>query len=174
MSAVSINRLTNANIYVGGNNFLGCVDEITLPAIKAKQVDVNVLGLNAAWELPAGMEKMGGKCKFNALYEEVIATMGNPFKAVQLQARANLERYDSTGKTSEVPAVAFLTVRFKDSLAALTLKPNDNAEQESEYSCTYYRLEIDGKSIIEIDALTNVFFVAGEDILQQYRSNIGL
>jgi P2 family phage contractile tail tube protein len=36
MSKIQINRLTNANVYMDGNNLLGRAEEINLPQIKHK------------------------------------------------------------------------------------------------------------------------------------------
>ena len=36
MCKIKINRLTNANIYMDGNNLLGRAEEIQLPQIKAQ------------------------------------------------------------------------------------------------------------------------------------------
>ncbi len=171
--AININRLTNANIYVEGNSMLGKAEEITLPMIKAKYSDVKVLGLQSDIELPSGFEKMSGKVKWNAVYQDVLGTFGLPYKTKQMQVRASLETYDSSGRTKEVSVVAFLTVRFKDILPGLGIKSGDNPEQESEFSATYYRLEIDGQRVIELDAMTNVFFLANEDQMVNYRNNLG-
>ena len=124
-------------------------------------------------ELPSGFEKMAGKIKWNAVYPELFSEFASPFKTKQIQVRANLETYDSSGRVSEKSAVAFLTIRFKDVLPALSLKMNDNPEQESEYSCSYYRLEVDGERQLEIDAFANIFFVKDDDELGTYRKNLG-
>jgi len=174
MGAVNINRLSNAAIYNSGNSLIGKVEEMTLPAIKAKGVDVKALGLIMDIELPSGFEKMTGKMKWNAVYPDLITEFGSPFATKQIQARGNLETYDSSGRQAETSVVAYLTIRFKDVLPAIGLKMNDNPEQESEYNCSYYRLEIDGERMIEIDAFANIFFVGDEDQLAQYRANLGL
>lgn len=171
--AININRLHNANIYVEGNSMLGKAEEITLPAVKAKFADVKVLGLQSDLEFVTGFEKMSGKIKWNAIYPEMFQHFGSPYITKQVQVRANLETYDSSGRTNQVPVVAFLTVRFKDVMAAMTLKSGDNPDQESEYSCTYYRMEIDGVRMLEIDALTNVYFVQDIDQMVQYRISLG-
>jgi len=170
---VNVNRLTNANVYNSGNSLLGKVEEITLPTIKGSFVDFKVLGLQMALELPSGFEKMGGSVKWNAVYPDLIAQFGSPFNTSQIQVRGSLETWDSSGKIAEVAAVAFLTVRFKDVLPGITLKQNDNPDQSSEYSCTYYRLEVDGNPLIEIDGFANQFLVNGVDQLALYRANIG-
>jgi P2 family phage contractile tail tube protein len=70
--------------------------------------------------------------------------------------------------------VAYLTVLFKDALPALNIKSGDNPDQESEFSCTYMRLEVDGNSVIELDPFNNIYFVADIDQNIQYRNNLGL
>ncbi|MDI3319990.1 phage major tail tube protein [Pinibacter soli] len=173
MAGIQINSLVNANVYNNGNSLLGKVEEIQLPAIKAKAVDVKALGMFMATEIPSGFEKMTGKMKWNAVYPDLIKEFGSPYSTKQIQVRGNLESWDSSGRISEVPVVAFLTVRFKDVMPAITYKQNDNPEQESEFSCSYYRLEIDGKKMIEVDAMANVFFIGDEDQLTKYRANLG-
>jgi P2 family phage contractile tail tube protein len=171
--AVNINRLTNANVYNNGNSLLGKVDEFTLPTIKGLFTDVKALGMLMAIELPTGFDKMTGTAKWNAVYPELITQFGSPYTTSQIQVRGNLETYDSSGRIAEVPVVAFLTIRFKDILPGLGLKQHENPEQTSEYSCTYYRLEIDGNSMIEIDGFANTFSVNDEDQLVQYRESLG-
>jgi P2 family phage contractile tail tube protein len=174
MGNININKITNANLYSSGNSFLGKLEEIGLPAIKAKYVEQKTLGMIMGVELPSGFDMMTGKMKFNAVYPELIQEFGSPFQTRQVQVRGNLETYDSTGRIDEQAVVAFLTIRFKDVLPPITLKQNDNPELESEYSATYYRLEIDGIPLIEIDAFANLFFLNGEDELANYRDALGL
>lgn len=170
---IEIKRMTNANVYCEGNSLLGKAEEVTLPAIKATTADVNALGLVMKSEVTTGFEKMSGKIKWNALYPDVIKTFGNPFQTRQIQVRSSQEHHDSSGIASRVAVVAYLTVRFKDALPAITFKQGDNPEQESEFSCTAYKLEIDGERIIEFDSLANIFFLGDEDQLATYRSNLG-
>jgi len=173
MAGIQIKRITNANVYSESGSLLGKVEEISMPAIKAKIVDVKALGLFMDVEVFSGLEKMTGKLKFNAVYPELIEEFGSPSATKKIQVRASLEDYDSSGRTSEKPVVCFLSVRFKDVLPAITFKMNDNPEQESEFSCSYYRLEIDGVRYIEVDSFANIFFVKDVDQLAQYRANLG-
>jgi len=173
MGQVQINNLYNANVYAAGNSFLGKAEEVTLPAIKAKVRDVKALGLITDTELISGMEKMTGKIKWNSIYPEVLQQLGSPFVTQQIQMRSSLETWDSSGRTAELPVVAYMDVRFKDSLSAITIKQNDNPDQESEFSCTYMRLEVDGNTVMEFDAMNNVYFIAEEDQLVNWRNNLG-
>lgn len=173
MGAVNIKNLYNANVYANGNSLLGMAEEVTLPGVKAKYRDVKVLGLMSDLELPSGLEKMTGKIKWNSLYPDVIDAFAGPFVSQQIQVRSNLESWDSSGKTGDVSIAVFMTVRFKDALSALNIKQADSPDQEAEFSCTYFRLEIDGISYIEVDVFNNVYFVSDQDQFVNYRRSIG-
>lgn len=174
MGAVSVKSLYQANIYADGNSLLGKAEEITLPGVKGKYRDVKVLGLLFDLELPSGFEKMNGKLKWLSLDPDVVAQCGSIFQSVQLQVRSSLEGWDSSGRSSEVSVAAFMTVRFKDALPSLDIKPGENPDQESEYSCTYYRLEINGIPVIEVDVINNIYFLNGVDQNATYRNNLGI
>lgn len=172
MAKIQINRLTNANIYMDGNNLLGRAEEIQLPQIKHKMADHKALGMIGSAEFFAGIDKMESKIKWNALYPEVLKKAANPFIAVQIQARASLETYNSMGKIAEVPAIAYLSGTFKE-FPLGNLKAGDNAEYETTMSVNYAKLIVDGEEIFEIDILGNIYKVDGVDILTTYRANIG-
>ncbi len=76
------------------------------------------------------------------------------------------------GLVSEVPCVAYLT-GYPKNFPAGNFKQHDNVEASSKLSITAYKLEIDGRSILEFDAMANVYMVDGVDVLATYRANIG-
>lgn len=170
--AITINRLTNANVYIDGNSLLGKVEEIELPKIKIKMVEHKALGMMAEIEVPAGIEKLEGKIKWNSFYPDTLVQVANPFKTLQIQVRGSMNQIESTGRTAEVPVVINLTIASKG-LPAGSYKQNDNVEAETEYTAYYMKMTIDGKDIVEIDILANIYKAGGVDLLQQYRTNIG-
>jgi len=172
MSKIKINRLTNANIYMDGNNLLGRAEEIQLPQIKHKMADHKALGMVGSAEFFAGIDKLECKIKWNSLYTEVLKKAANPFVAVQIQARASLETYNGMGRLAEVPAIAYISGTFKE-FPLGTLKPQENAEYETTMSVNYAKLIVAGEEIFEIDVLENIYKVNGIDILTVYRNNTG-
>lgn len=172
-SNVTINRLTNANIYADGNSFLGRAEEINLPVVKFKTGDHKALGMIGAIEYFAGIDKLEGKIKWNSYYPEVLKKVANPFEAVRLQVRASLETYEGGSRTAQKPAVVYLTVSSRD-FPLGNFKQHDNVELENNYGSTYCKLEIDGEEIVEIDLEANIFKVGGVDLLAEYRANLGI
>ena len=172
MSKIQVNRIVNANIYIDGTNLIGRAEEVKLPDIQAIMAEHKALGMVGKIELPSGFDKLEGEVKWNSLYEEAAKAMANPFKAVQLQCRSSIEVYGSGGRVSQLPLVTHLTVMFKKNPAG-TFKPHDNVELPSAFSATYIKQVIDGEDVLELDYLANIYKVGGEDLLQQYRANIG-
>ena len=172
MSKIQINSITNAGIYLEGASMLGRAEEIKLPDVSAMMQERKALGMIGKIELPVGFDKLEGEIKWNSLYKDVAKTVANPYKAVQLQCRSNIETYGAQGRLQEVSLVTYLTVMFKKNPLG-TFKQHDNAEFGSGFSATYITQVIDGDEVLELDYLANIFRVGGEDMLETYRANIG-
>ena len=172
MPQIAINRITNANVYVNGNSLLGKVEEIKLPDVNVIFQEHKALGMVGKIELPAGIDKLEGEIKWNSFYEDVSATVANPFRSVQLQCRSSIESYGGQGRLTELEMVTFLTVMFKKN-ALGSFKQHDNVETSSSFTATYVKQVIAGRDKIEIDVLANIFRVSGQDVLANYRRNTG-
>lgn len=169
---INVNRVTNANVYINGNSFLGKAEEIDLPKITAKMVEHKALGMAGSVELPAGFDKMEARIKWNSFYQDAMVHMANPYQAVSLQCRSSLENYTAAGRTGEAPVVCFIKGQFK-TVPLGNFKQHDNVEMDSTLTVTYVKLEISGQPVVEFDALANIYKVNGVDILAQYKANIG-
>ena len=173
MSQIKLKRVTNANVYVNGNCLLGCADEVKLPDISTLMTEHKALGMIGKIELPSGFDKMEGEIKWNSFHDDVMLQVSNPFKMVTLMIRSDVEEYNAQeGRYSQKALVTQLNVMFKKN-ALGTFKQNDNAEFPSNFTCYYAKQMYDGKDIIEIDVLANIYSVGGVDQLDVYRNNIG-
>jgi len=172
MGQISIKQITNANVYIDGTSFLGKIEEAKLPDVVATLSEHKALGMVGKIELPNGIDKMEMSMKWNSLYGDVLKKAANPFKGVQLQCRSSQETYTGQGRTEEVPVVVHLTGSFKK-FPLGGYKQHENVEAETTLTITYFRLVVNGEDIVELDVLANIYKVGGEDLLAQYRSNIG-
>jgi len=168
-----VNKVTNANIYLDGISYMGRAEEISLPDVAPKMVDHKGLGMVGESELPAGLQKMSAKIKWNAIYPDVMAKTHNVFQALRLQIRTSIETYENGSRVAQVPCVIFLTAIPKKA-GGLVFKPQDNVEREDEFNVTAYAMEINGEEIIDVDVMANIWRVNGVDQLAQYRANLGL
>lgn len=172
MPAASVNRVTNANIYINGNSLLGQAEEVSLPDIKHKMAEHKALGMVGSVEFFSGIEKMEAKIKWNSFYLDTFKKAANPFQAIQMQVRSSLETYTSSGRTTQVPVVVHLTATFKN-VPTGNFKQHDNVELESNLNVTYCKIVIGGQTVMELDVLANIYKVDGVDVLSTYRQNLG-
>lgn len=171
--AITINKLTNANIYLDGTSLAGQAEEVDLPKVDPKMVEHKGLGMAGTFELPSGFDKMEMRIKWNSFYQDAFAKVADPYSSRQFQVRGNLENY--TGPGGRVGQVAYkATVRgtFKG-LPGGNFKQNENVEMESMVNVVYFKLEIGQTAVYEFDVFANIYKVNGVDLLQQFRQNTG-
>ncbi len=169
----TINKVTNANVYVEGKSCQGQAEEVTLPIVKQKLEEHKGLGLLAPMEYPSGLDKMESKIKWAGLYPDAMAKLANPFKRVQIQVRGNMEIYDSQGRKEEKPVLATFLASGKESQGG-TYKQNTNTAPESNLSVYYYKLVAGGKTIVEVDLDNTIYVVDGEDMVAGFKGNLGI
>ena len=171
--SIQVNKVTNANVYVDGASWMGRAEEISLPDVAVKMSDHKALGMVGESQLPAGLQKMSAKIKWNAVYSDVMKKTHDPFTACRLMVRASVETYEGGSRTAQVPCVVYLTGTWMKS-GGLNFKPQDNVEMENELNVTAYKMEINGEEIVDIDVLNNRWRVNGVDQLATYRANLGI
>lgn len=152
---------------------IGRVEEATLPTVKYKMSEHKALGMNGSFELPAGIDKLEVSIKWNSFYADALVGLADPNKTVQLQLRGSVKTWTSNGVASEVPLVVHLGVQAKD-LPLGGFKQHDNVELTSNMACTYCKMVLNGREILEVDVLSNIHKVDGADVLATYRANLGL
>lgn len=78
---------------------------------------------------------------------------------------------DDTGETVAVEVV--MRGRQKE-IDTGEGKQGEDTESKISVVCTYFRLTMDGKELVEIDTINMIEKVNGVDRLEQHRRNIGL
>lgn len=170
--SVIINQVENANVYINGNSLLGKAKSIKLPEFEVEQIEHKNLGLVATIKLPSGVNALEGEVVWDGYYPEVAAIANNPFKSVQLMVRADVKAFNAAGLAAEVPLVMTLNCKFSK-IPLGEYKPKEAAEYSMTYQASSIKQVIDGKEVLFFDAFTNTWRVAGEDVLNTYRKNIG-
>lgn len=170
--AITINRLTNGNVYIDGNNYFGTIEEVELPDIKATFSEVKVLGMNGKAKLPTGIEQLTSKLKLNGPRKEILKMAANPFQARQFMFRGSLDSYQGGSRTGQEPYKCYMVGTFEN-VNSGKVKQHDNVEMESTMNVTYCRLVIGNEEIFEVDVLNNIHKVGGVDILAQTNLNQG-
>ena len=170
---IKINRLTNANVYIDNGNFLGQIEEITLPQVKVLMVDHPALGLFGKGEYPAGFDKIEASMKWASFYPEGVLKYADVMKVHSFQIRGNVETYQAGDKIAEIAVIIHLRAMFKE-FPLGKFKKNDNTEFSTTLTCFSFKVIYAGVELVEYDLEANIYKVGGIDKLAQYRANLGI
>lgn len=143
-----------------------------LKEVKFKFADTKALGIYADSELPTGLDKLESKIKFNSVYPDFVALAADPFTSRTVIVRAPYQVWTQNGVSKTASLKAEMKGFFKEFDSA-KFKKADSSEAEATMSVLYYKLEVDGVEVVEIDTLNNIYKVKGKDLMRDYVTAIG-
>jgi P2 family phage contractile tail tube protein len=162
--------LANMNLFVDGISFQGDVPSLTLPKLTLKTEEHRVGGMDVPVELDMGMEKQEAGFTTTGVRRESLKMFGladgTGFNGVFRGAFKGLK-----GKVT--PVIVTLRGLLKE-VDMGDWKSGDKAEIKHSVGLTYYKLEVDGRLIYEIDALGMKRVIDGIDQLAAQRAALGL
>ncbi len=167
-------KLKYLNLFNDGLSYMGVVQSVTLPKLTRKLENYRGGGMNGSAAVDLGLDddaltvewSMGGLPDETVWAQYAAASSA----AVPLRFAGSFQR-DDTGDVSAVEIV--LRGRHKE-IDLGDMKQGENTESKISTQCTYYKLVIAGKTLIEIDTVNMVENVNGVDMLEQHRRNLGL
>ncbi|AUW59431.1 phage major tail tube protein [Sphingobium sp. SCG-1] len=164
-------KLKNMNLFNDGQSYVGLVPEVSIPKVARKFEDYRGGGMDSEMAIDMGGEKIEFEWKAGGQIDQVYRQFGAvTHDAVQLRWMGAYQD-DNTG---QVRAVEILVRGRHQEIDPGTGKPGDDTEQTIKTIASYYRLQQDGQTLIEIDNLNMIFIVNGVDILAEQRNAIGL
>ncbi|WP_421594984.1 phage major tail tube protein [Rahnella sp. PD4] len=164
-------KLKYLNLFNDGNSYLGTVSALTLPKLTRKLENYRGGGMNGSAPVDFGLDDdaLTFEWTVGGLDEQVLQQWG-AVAAVPLRFAGSFQR-DDTGDISAVEVS--LRGRHKE-MDFGEYKQGEDTETKITTQCTYFKLTIDGKDVIEVDTVNMVEIVNGVDRLEQHRQNIGL
>ncbi|WP_207869421.1 phage major tail tube protein [Pseudomonas sp. 51_B] len=162
--------LANLNLFVDGISFQGDVPSLTLPKLTMKMEEHRPGGMDIPVELDMGMDKL----------EASFTTTGVRREALKFFGLADGTAFNGTFRGAFKGlkgAIKAVVVTLRGTLKEIDMgdwKPGDKAEIKHGISPTYYKLEVDGRMVYEIDALGMKRVIDGVDQLAAQRSALGL
>ena len=161
--------LFNTNLFVDGINFKGDVPSLSLPKLVVKTDEYRGGGMAGPVEMDMGLEKMEASFTTNGVRREAMK-----FWAVRSnRLQRGLSRFVQRAKGQTTAVVATLRGMLKE-LDPGDWKPGDKAEFKYSIAVSYYKLEIAGRLIYEIDMVASIRVIDGVDQLASMRSDLGL
>ncbi len=171
--AVIPDKVQNAKVYLEGNVVVGVAD-VELPKVEFLSDKMAPLGIMGEVDVPtlSHVKEMKLKLKFSTVTKD-FAKLFTP-ESKLISAYASLQQYDpAAGDFKSVGMVATCKV-LPLSLNPGKLEKNKAQDAEIEATVTYYKLEVDGKVIYEIDPVNFVCIINGKDYAADIRRNLGM
>lgn len=169
-----IRTLYNANVYIDGINHAGKSEEVTLPVVKPALVDHIALSMIGKIELPAGLDKMDSlKIKWNSIDPDIIKSTADFYTSRDIMIRSNGDVWMNGSRQSSEPVTIFLR-GLSMGTPPIEFKHQQSPGIETEFTMSYYKMEINGAVMFEVDYYAQVYIVDGVDLMADYRANLGL
>ena len=162
--------LRDINLFVDGRGYAGKVMEFTLPKLTVKTEEYRAGGMDAPVELDMGMEKLECDFSLDSVDRDALRAWGLvESEKPPLTFRGALQDKDGT-----VRAVIVRTRGVIKEVDYGSWKPGEKATLKFMAAVDYYKLEIDGETIHEIDIENYTRIVNGTDQVAARRAALGL
>ncbi len=162
--------LTNMNLFVDGTSYAGMCSELSLPKVKRKTEELRNGGMDAPVKIGTGMEMMEASFSIVGMSQELLSQFGladdTAFNGVFRGAYKNLK--------GEVVSVIATLRGMVEEIDFGSWKAGDKAETKFTLAPSYYKLEVGGQVVYEIDPVGMVRIINGNDELAAERAAIGL
>lgn len=163
-------KLKNFNFSVDGTSYLGETTEVTQPKLALKLEAYRSGGMQGEVDVNQGIEKLELEFKMGGHEPNLIALFGGSISGNLFRFQGAYQRDD----TDEVDAVEFVCRGRLSEIDEGSSKAGDDTEHSYKASLTYYKKVVNGKDIVEIDMLNQIFMVDGKDRLAEIRAAMGL
>ncbi len=164
-------KLKNFNLFNDGRSYIGQVPEITLPKLSRKMEDYVAGGMTGPVEIDYMNEKIEFDWTAGGLLEDALLQYGaSAHDAVQLRFAGAYQKED----TGDVDAVEVVIRGRHKEIDMGNAKVGDKTEHKYKTTCSYYKLTINDRPIIELDFVNGVEVVGGVDRSANIRAAMGI
>lgn len=163
--------LKNYNLFNDGESYMGQVEEVTLPKLARKTEDYRGAGMSGTVKLDFGQEAIEIEWKAAGFMAGVFRQYGLlNISGAQLRFAGAYQSDDSV-----VPDAVEIVVRGRHTeIDPGKAKAGDKTEFAVKTACSYYKLVVNGETLIEIDPLNGIEKVGGSDRNILIRAIIGV
>ena len=164
-------KIKNFATFVDGTNYVGEMPEVSLPKLARKMEDYRSGGMNAPVKADFGMEGMEAELTAAGYMKELFTSWGTlRHDGVMVRFAGALQGDDSENVDS---MEVVMRGRFSE-IDPGSAKAGEATAIKYKAALSYYKLSINGETLIEIDAVNMVEMVNGVDRLAEVRAALGV
>lgn len=162
--------LSNLSAFVAGKGYLGRVSEFNPPKLAPIVREYKAGGMGAEVAIPMGaVEKLDASFTLTGYDPDLFAQFAVvPGRLVQLRFTGAMVDYDGTCRPIEI------TLRAVLAFEPDAWKPTEASDLKVSAMVHYYKLDIDGRTLVELDPVNMVAVINGQDQLQAVRAALGV
>lgn len=166
-------KLTNYACYLEGDQRLGTVD-VELPTLEGLTETVKGAAIAGEVDLPALGQYASMTVKLNFRTLDVPSIRLAKQKLHALDFRGSQQVLNAGTGEYENQSVKVSVRAMPKTVEAGKFEAGTPTETANEFEVVYFKIEIGGKRILEIDKLNFIAFIDGEDQLEEVRKNLGM
>lgn len=162
--------INNWNAYNKGNKLIGVSGSVTLPNLDAITETITGAGILGSYEsgIIGHYGSIEQEVPFRQLEEDIFSLM-DPTQSVDLTFRASSQYTDrQTGAIDYKGMRIVERGRFK-SFSAGKLEAGKAMEGTLKLEVLYFEVELNGKKLVKLDKLNDLFIVNDKDMLEKVR-----
>ena len=154
--------IVDADLYINGSNNLEGVGEVELPNVEYATVTTEQLGMAAEFEAPliGHYKKMSAKIKMDSMNDTLLNF--NNSDSIQVECLGALQELNRMTHSPKITGVDATMKGFITKFDGPKVQNGKKFEGSFDMSLTYYKLTINGKTIINIDVLNGIASVNGD------------
>jgi len=170
--ASATKSIKDVAVFINAASFVGLAKEVDLPTVESTTAPHETLAMQGTINIGVGLEPMEIRVAWEGADKRIARVAYNTRDAQSLMFRSVIE--DHTGpRVTRENLVAYATGVFRSKQGG-NFSPKSLATSESMMDVTYYREEIDGEVMVEIDLANNIYKVGGVDLNAERNRMLGL
>lgn len=159
--------IRNFNAFVDGFSYFGLASEAKLPQPKIMTEAHRGAGMDGPVGIDMGTEAMTAEVTFSEHRPELITHLGGQKRLVLRPAQVNPTGTDADTIIATIGGMV-------TAAESGDLKPGSNATLKAVWDVRYYRLEMNGRELFEIDLVAGIRRIGGVDQLADIRRAMGV
>ncbi len=165
-------KLQAAVVYLEGRELVGVAD-VELPKVEFDSESLKGFGIAGEVDVPnpAAIKPMETKLKFRTVTDQFTKLSAPQTTEIEILGSIQDVAPDKTIKTRQIRA--FMKVAPKGASPG-KLEQSKPMDSELTLSVFAYKLEVDGRMLIEVDPIAMKCTINGVDYLQETRKNLGM
>ena len=166
-------KLVNFRVYNDAKDLLG-IATVDLPELAAMTDTVSGAGIAGEVDSPVLGHFGAMSVTLHWRTIEAVAMQLAQQKAHHLEIRGSMQRYDAgAGVYSTVP-VRIVVKGVPKTTSLGSFEPGSTTDTTTELECSYLKIVVGGKELVEVDKFNYIAKFGGADALQSVRSDLGL